>query len=855
MEYQNFDLTIESKLGDGYQVKVQSETMGEADGVFTLSEDCLKIAAELKDIAALQDGSSLPMNLGVSLHQCLFQKSVASMLYKSLGAVLKEDEKGLRIRLRLSPPEIAALPWEVLYDQESKSFVSTSGKTPLTRYIEIPEPIRALKIAPPVKVLVLIPGGSGLDVDNEERIIAEALKELGAVQLHVLKGKVTRAHISRALVEEQYHILHFIGHGTFEADQGYLLINSEDGGHDRLSADVFADFFRDYASLKLVVLNSCQGAEVSSTRELAGMAPQLVVRGTPAVIAMQYPISDDAALVFAREFYLKLCSGWSRGQVDAAISHARNRIHMDVKEPMAFATPVLFMRAQAGIIFDFEQQQPSLVQRILELFTSAPVANVNRLRQVKVTYEKNIEAWSEKAKEASPETVKEAMDAIAREKQEITGIDDRIIKWNRTFLAALVATFIIFLLGYLGLFNRPFQMDDWLEIKFIPSMDAYLGKRFSPEVRIIMADEGENGGLGKPGPDWRQYHAQLVDALTKARAKVIVFDLEMNDPTPYDKQFAEAIKRARADGTAVVLSKGLEVDGALATDLAPELKEGIKDHWGNIKVGGQVCSTCGHGGFVRLYQLAQPAREGFSGSPMTEAGAVVPSLGLRAVAESLSKSPSIKAVDDDTIQIASDGRPLRSIPVNKNNQAVYDFPYNLAEGTTLRDNTRPYRDVYARREEPNSLQEYEGKIVVIGYKDNADLHPVFQGELRYGAEIQANVISNILSEVYVKVPPPSYNFLIVALMAALGALVQARFKHVFNIRITLPLGDPKKRIEISGLLLLAEIVYLLVAFVLYKNSLIFILKSYHLFAPFIAYWLTGKMRKKAALKPVRGVES
>src|SRR5207244_3272865 len=159
-----------------------------------------------------------------------------------------------------SAPEIAALPWEVLYDQDGRFFVSTSEKTTLTRYIELPEPIKDLKITPPVRVLALIPGSSGLDVEREEKIITDALEKLGTVQIDIIKEKVTRSAISRALVEEQYHILHFIGHGTFKSGQGYLLINSEENGDDLISADTFADFFRSYPSLKLVVLNSCQGA-------------------------------------------------------------------------------------------------------------------------------------------------------------------------------------------------------------------------------------------------------------------------------------------------------------------------------------------------------------------------------------------------------------------------------------------------------------------------------------------------------------------------------------------------------------------------------------------------------------------
>lgn len=849
MEYKNFNLRIESKLGDGYPVVVDSEGMGEAKGVFTLSPDCLQNATQLQDVAALEEGSRLPMTFGVSLYQCLFQKGVGIMLFKCLGAVSGEDEKGLRISLRLTPPELAALPWEALYDQESRCFLSTSEKTSLTRYIELPEPI-ALKIVPPIKVLALIPSGSGLDVEREERILTDALKHLGTVEIRIIKGKVTRLAISEALVEERYHILHYVGHGTFKSGQGYLLINSESNGDDLISADTFADFFRSYPSLKLVVLNSCQGAQVSSIEERTGMAPQLVARGIPAVVAMQYPISDDAALLFAREFYLKLCSGWSRGQVETAVAHARNRIHMEIKEPMAFATPVLFMRSPTGMIFDLQhevEQKRGIFQRFSGLFNSAPAKNVSRLKQVRQTYEKNIEAWQEKTKGGSPETRKEATEAIAREKEEISAVDERIIQWNRTFVSSLLATFLIFLLGYAGLFNI-LHTDDWLETKFVPYMDEFLPKKFSPDVRLILADSNPaaNGTLGAPGPSWRKYHPVLIDKLTEAGARVIVFDLQLDVPNPTDdKPFAEAIKRAKAQGTHVILGKGVDVEGRVTTDISAELAPAAGNEWGNYDVGGSR-----HGGVVRVYQLAQPDKQ--TANTTAAEKPLIPSLGLQAVSGFLSRNSNVKSFyseDRDGIELRLDGSLIKTIPVYENKRSIYDFPFDLAERATLATATKSYREVYDQIQNKDFLrQQYADKIVLVGYKTPEDLFDLFKAEQRYGTEIHANIVSNILSDVYVRLLPTSYDFLIVALMVGFGALVQARWSHIFTTRIIVPFTEPKKTFALPGLLVAVDVVYLLVAFLLYKNKLIFILKTYHLVAPFIAYWLTGKMRKKTSLK-------
>jgi CHASE2 domain-containing sensor protein len=840
MQYKNFSLRIESKLSDGYPVAVETEGMGETFGTFTLSADCLKIVEDLKDVENLQAGSALPRDLGSSLYQCLFQNKVGILLYKCLGSV-KDEEQGLRIQLRLSPAEIAALPWEVLYDQDTKCFLATSSKTPLTRYIELSEPIKALKIEPPVKILTLIPGGSGLEVDKEEQIIEEALGNLAAVEMRVIKDKVTRSEISRALVEDKYHILHFIGHGTFENDEGSLLINSENGESDVISATTFADFFRGYPSLKLVVLNACQGAEVSATRQLAGLAPQLVARGIPAVVAMQYPISDTAALTFAREFYLKLCTGWSRGQVDSAISHARNRINMDVPEPLAFATPVLFLRSPTGVIFDLENEKPQgIFSRIARLISGSPVKQVNRLKEVKKTYEKNIEVWQDKAKDADPETRAEAAAAIAQEQEEMNAVDQRIVQWNKAFFVSLSVTLVVFILGYAGLFNI-FHADDWLESRFIPYMDDYIVKKFNPGVRLIMSDEGDNGNWGKPGPSWRPYHAALIDALA-GKAKVIVFDLNITDSSPADKQLAAAIKRAEEKNSHIIVGKRVRDDGAVLADIAADLRTVINDHWGNIDVVGQ------HWGFVRVYQLAQSARE-------AQPKISVPSLALQAVTQFLAPdqngSLSIDARNEH-VQLNHEGA-VKSIPVYQTAENIYDLPYGMIDYSQIKDATRSYRDVYAHLNDPNYFEQFRDTIVIIGYKTPEELFSVARAQRRYGAEIHANVISDILENIYVRWLPTTYDLLIVAIMAAIGALVQARFPNVFTTRIAVPFTQPKKKFAIPGLLILLDVIYLMVAFLLYRFGMIYILKTHHLFTPFIAYWLTGKMRRRAALKPTAGV--
>ena len=179
----------------------------------------------------------------------------------------------------------------------------------------------------------------------------------------------------------------------------------------------------------------------------------------------------------------------------------------------------------------------------------------------------------------------------------------------------------------------------------------------------------------------------------------------------------------------------------------------------------------------------------------------------------------------------------------------------MVDYSQIKDATRSYRDVYTRLKDADYLNEFKDKIVIIGFKTPEELFSIARGQRRYGTEIHANVISDILGNVYVSWLPSSYDLLIVAFMAGLGALVQARFSHTLTTRITIPFTAPKKRLSVPGLLFLVVVVYLLMAFLFYKFGHVYILRTYHLFTPFIAYWLTGKTRRRVALKPTRGLSS
>ena len=107
----------------------------------------------------------------------------------------------------------------------------------------------------------------------------------------------------------------------------------------------------DYESLRIAVLNACEGARSSKQDPFAGSAQTLVQQGIPAVIAMQFEIADDVAQTFAHELYGALADSYP---IDAAVTEARKAIFAMGRE-VEWATPVLYLRAPDGRIFDVDR--------------------------------------------------------------------------------------------------------------------------------------------------------------------------------------------------------------------------------------------------------------------------------------------------------------------------------------------------------------------------------------------------------------------------------------------------------------------------------------------------------------------
>jgi tetratricopeptide (TPR) repeat protein len=371
LNYLDFELEIGLGSGQEYPVVVVRSPAGEARETMHFPFGKLELENQLQtlQIALLRSGGKRRrtpspeeqsvQDFGQALFDALLTGEVRNR-YDVSQRQAAEQSKGLRLKLRIQPPGLAALPWEFLYDSRQRDYVCLSLNTPAMRYLELPQVIQPLSVIPPLRILGMVACPSDLpplDVAREKQRVEEAIKGLrasGLVELTWLDGQTWRdLQWAMSPTSSPWHVFHFIGHGGFDqnADEGLISLADEEGKSYRLHATELGRLLADHRSLRLVLLNSCEGARGSERDIFSSTAAILVGRSIPAVLAMQYEITDQAAVEFASTFYRALAAGMP---VDAAVAQARKAVSLAVINTVEWGTPVLYMRSPDGLLFNIQ---------------------------------------------------------------------------------------------------------------------------------------------------------------------------------------------------------------------------------------------------------------------------------------------------------------------------------------------------------------------------------------------------------------------------------------------------------------------------------------------------------------------
>ncbi|HRU76583.1 MAG TPA: hypothetical protein P5062_10520, partial [Methanothrix sp.] len=194
MDY--IDLSI--RVQDDGDILASSD-LGESYGRLNLNQD--EIWHILQAIEEDLTQEEHLKRLGSILFDALFDKKISNQ-FAALKAEAENMGRGIRLRLIFENPEIAALPWEFLYEESTNTFLANDPKTALSRYIDVP--LRRQEIKPaslPLKMLLVISSPSDLDPldsEGEEGLIRKALEK------HISSGLIQIDTISKATIDAIY---------------------------------------------------------------------------------------------------------------------------------------------------------------------------------------------------------------------------------------------------------------------------------------------------------------------------------------------------------------------------------------------------------------------------------------------------------------------------------------------------------------------------------------------------------------------------------------------------------------------------------------------------------------------------
>lgn len=379
--YLDFDLEI-VPANQGYSLQVINAPVEPASSNFLIPFSPVELENLLFNLGRTRFVTNQELvptrEFGWKLFNAIFNGELLRCLSNSLTEAYRQGV-GLRFRLILGKtPELVDLPWEYLYYPGMDNFMGLLQKTTLIRYIEVAERAKHLSIEPPLRLLVMISSPTdypNFDVDLEWIRLYESLAEIqqeGLVFMERME-RATLSELQHKLTLGEYHVFHYIGPAYFEPNlkTGVLVLEDEEGRSQLLSGPELGKLLHKHNTIRLVVLNinGAEGGRTSLADPFASTAQSLIHSGIPAVVSMQFEITNEALSAHTEAFYNTLTQGHG---VDLALSEARQAAFSKGND-VEWASPVLYLSNPEGRIF--EMAPLSIEQQVAVLSNKALAAS------------------------------------------------------------------------------------------------------------------------------------------------------------------------------------------------------------------------------------------------------------------------------------------------------------------------------------------------------------------------------------------------------------------------------------------------------------------------------------------------
>lgn len=297
--------------------------------------------------------------IGHHLHSLLHYGVVGEKLEELRGELGVAG--GLRVLLDVRDPELARLPWELIYGGGSRRPFQDTKNTfvRVWHYDEGGKGEQAEPLSWPLRILIVV----GVNEQQAKKIgaqqeidrIEEALRPVKwLVDVYVCE-QATLDELERVCTEFKPHVFHYIGHGGVRQTNlggvprtdSYVVLQNDDGKDSTWMPSQIATSLTVWGCVpRLAFVNACRSDNASTLEDQTtswDVGDAFRDLGVPAVLTMQADIEGPAAGELAGMLYQRMARG---EPVDRALAAARVRVRdttvaTNADERRDWATPTL----------------------------------------------------------------------------------------------------------------------------------------------------------------------------------------------------------------------------------------------------------------------------------------------------------------------------------------------------------------------------------------------------------------------------------------------------------------------------------------------------------------------------------
>lgn len=425
--------------------------------------------------------------------------------------------------------------------------------------------------------------------------------------------------------------------------------------------------------------------------------------------------------------------------------------------------------------------------------------------------------------------------------------EKREVGWEHYIIGCIIVVIIVFcffLIGLLNYFPPPqLRLENYASwIVGIPTWRKTGANEHLAAVTITNQTEKEMGK--KFSRDWRHEHAILVDKLSEAGAKVIAFDMNFEESTEYDYEFANSIKRAYDSHNTVVVVGFNRLD-----DGQPKIVQSLKDAGvksGFMCIGKEI-------NFARVTPLVIMKDNG-------QGLHFLHSLSLEINAAFQQRKIEVNPNNVGNVDFFDDhGNKTRGFTFPEVSQNEFEQPpcpiiskydkfasiiidYALLKDAQEEQHSQskyPYEkypyELITKNIDNNQLSRFKDKIVLVGLERKEDLFPIFRGstEEHYGFELHLAATYSLLNDEVIRFLSSCQQFLMTLCLGLLGCLLGLLLSHRVAIIIQ------------AVIIIVLFLFYFAVECYLFYDRLIVLNPSYDIICFVCSYFVIVYLKKKS----------